>query len=767
MISMSWRRLSSFSILTAAVVPALAALSAELTPKAEWSYEKAREHWAYQPLKKTAPPAVKDAAWPRGDIDRFLLATLEANNLRPAADAAPLVLLRRVYFDLIGLPPTLDQVTAFLDDTAPGALEREVDRLLASPQFGERWGRHWLDLARYAESTGKDVNLSYPHAWRYRDYVIASFNTDKPYDQFVREQIAGDLLPAAGDTQRAEQQVATGFLALGPKSVNEQNPRQFVLDVADEQIDTLSQAILGTTISCARCHDHKFDPITQREYYALAGIFTSTQTLYGTAANIQNRHPGKLAELPSASGAPTLGRKMAPEEFKKMETRLAEERQNLRDSFQTQMQNRSPGGNGANDQRQLFERLRMINETGRLEALISLYDGTTGQEKLLAMGAADLPARRQGFGNGRPAGPARFMGMRPPEFAAVGDCALYTRGDVGKPAGRVSRGFPAALTLQTPPEIPANTSGRLQLAQWITHPSHPLTSRVYVNRVWGWLFGRGIVDSPDNIGNSGARPDHPQLLDTLCLQFMDAGWSTKNLIRKMVLSRAYQLSSAFDESAHTADPENALHWRMSPRRLDAESLRDAMLSAGGMLDLAPPKASAVARAGDTTVGGARFQGFGEAQLNADSHHRSVYLPQVRDVTPDALEAFDFPDPSLVTGQREVTSTASQALFLLNSDFARLRARELAGRLQRWQPAIPDTDADGLWRARIEVAYWLVYTRAPQDAELARAQDFFSRFSALPAPPAPGRLTRQPFPPPDVWESFCRAVMASAEFRSLN
>ena len=244
---------------------------------------------------------MKDAAWPKRDIDRFLLAAMETKGLKPVADADKLALLRRVTFDLTGLPPSTQSIDAFLKDSSPDAFSKVVDRLLGSPQFGEKWGRHWLDVARYAESTGKDINLAFPNAWRYRDYVIGACNKDKPYDQFLREQIAGDLLPAKDDKQRAEQLVATGFLAMGTTSVNQENSRQFALDLADEQIDTVSQALLGVTAACARCHDHKFDPIPQKDYYALAGIFLSTDTHNGTFFAAQNRSATELIELPKGS----------------------------------------------------------------------------------------------------------------------------------------------------------------------------------------------------------------------------------------------------------------------------------------------------------------------------------------------------------------------------------------------------------------------------------------------------------------------------------
>ena len=290
----------------------------------KYDTEEAKKWWSFQPVKKPDAPAIKDAGWPRGDIDKFVLAGLEAKSLKPAAGADKLTLLRRVYFDLIGLPPTPQEVDAFVRAGAPRDLSTLIDRLLASPQFGERWGRHWLDVARHAESSGKDVNIAFPHAWRYRDYVIDALNSDKPYDQFIREQIAGDLLPAKNQQQQAAQLTATGFLAIGTKGLNEQNPRQFALDLADEQIDTMSQAVLGLTVSCARCHDHKFDPIPQRDYYSLAGIFLSTETRYGTSGAIQNRHPPELIELPTSAGALTLNKTLSSEDRTQKELLFAD-----------------------------------------------------------------------------------------------------------------------------------------------------------------------------------------------------------------------------------------------------------------------------------------------------------------------------------------------------------------------------------------------------------------------------------------------------------
>ena len=731
--------------------------------KKEYDGLKAKDHWAYQPPKKSPVPAVKNTAWPKTDIDRFVLAKLESEGLAPVADAGKLTLLRRVSFDLLGLPPTFDEINAFLDDKSPDALAHVVDRLLASPQFGERWGRHWLDVARYAESTGKDVNTAYPHAWRYRDYVIAAFNADKPYDRFVREQIAGDLLPSTNDQQKAEQLVATGFLAIGPRGLNEQNPRLFYLDGADEQIDTLSQAFLGTTIACARCHDHKFDPISQKDYYALAGIFLSTETRYGTTQGVQNRRPSELFELPKNANASTLGRTMSREERARVEKQLADKRAELRDLFMPASGQKGKGPQPDNDPRRQLDRLRLLFETGQLEARLKQYDATSGEEKALAMGVQDLPRTQtsERMANFRRFAEGRIGGGRPDEFSAIADAALYTRGDASKPAEKVARAFPAALTPGTPPRIPTYASGRKELAEWLTAASNPLTARVYVNRVWGWLFGEGLVDSPDNFGTTGGKPSNQALLDTLAVKFAESGWSTKQLIREIVLSRTYQMSTAYHESNHTADPENRLRWRMSPRRLDAEGVRDAMLHAAGRLDLKPPVASVVAWKGDFPIDGPNTaaQGLSEAQLNADTTHRSVYLPIVRDREPEVLNLFDFPDASLVTGKRESTSVPAQALFLLNSPFVADQAGSLANRLLRWQASGVSADEAEQLKERVNVAYWLTLTRPPNANELKAAQEFFAKFT--------GGKSASPALQAAAWTSYCRALFASAEFRQLN
>jgi hypothetical protein len=595
--------------------------------------EEARTFWSLVPVKKAEPPKVRGTNWVKSDIDRFLLAKLEEKRLRPVADADKPTLLRRVYFDLIGLPPTPDELDAFVKDTSPQALEKVVDQLLASEQFGERWGRYWLDIARYAESNGNADNTPFPNAWRYRDYVIASFNKDKPYDQFIREQIAGDLLPAADSKHKDELLTATGLLALTSKPRAQNNP-DYKFDLLADQIDVTSRAVLGLSVMCARCHDHKFDPISQKEYYALAGIFESTQMLFGAGG-------GK-----GAKGA---------------------------------------GGGG-------------------------YHSLSTGGE---AMGVCE----------GRPT-----------------DTAVCIRGDSTRRGETPPRGFLTIATIGEPPAINRSQSGRLELAQWLTAPSNPLTARVAVNRIWLHLFGRGLVNSPDNFGSLGEKPTHPELLDYLAASFMEQGWSVKKMIRALVLSHTYQLDSAYSAANYRADPDNLLRWRMSQRRLDAEAIRDAVLAVSGQLDLKPPQGSLATQTG----GNAKKPVFASQQ----SRHRSIYLAIVRGAPlPEALAIFDVANPNLVVAQREVTTVPAQALFLMNSPFIAEQSKHLAQRLLAAQM----DDA-----ARVDLAYRLAYSRSATAAERERAVQYVQQSAQELGDKDPAR----------AWASFCQALFASAEFRYL-
>lgn len=718
--------------------------------KSEWDTEKARGHWSFQPVKKPAIPAVKDAAWPKTDVDRFILAGLECKGLKPVGDASPQMLLRRVCFDLTGLPPTPDQVDYFEANPDAKSFEKIVDALLRSPRFGERWGRHWLDVARYAESSGKDVNCLYPHAWRYRDYVIESFNQDKPFNEFVREQIAGDLLNAKDSRDRAQKQIATGFLAIGTRSLNERSPKQLALDTADEQIDAVSQAMLGLTVACARCHDHKFDPVPQRDYYALAGIFLSTETLYGTAPNFQNTHATPLIELPTDCGLPRMPMVLTPERRAQLEKDLTKTERYGAVQFYTTAAKAlftGKGFNVNNDPQKLVLFVGINAKIGECKSELASYD-SEGRQKLLAMGARDYPATPSAGPPTKPKSVEETFQMimgRPAQFCSINDSPLFARGDVEKPGARVPRGFVSALPAGTA-EIPARESGRRELADWLVSSANPLTARVFANRVWHWLFGRGVVSTVDNFGTTGQPPANQPLLDYLALRFQDGGWSMKSLIKEIVMSRAYQMSSVHDAGSFEVDPENALVWHMSLRRLDAECIRDAMLAVSGGLQTEAPVGSAVAQSGDGAIGGFPIKSLRaplseEPFLTAGGDMRSVYLPVPRNAVPDALTVFDFAEPSAVNGSREVTTVPSQALFILNNEFVATQARRLADRLR----PLPEAQ-------RVAAAFKLAFARLPSAAEARAAQRFFADFPRLEN---------------DALTSFCRALLGSAEFRSID
>jgi cytochrome c553 len=668
--------------------------------------EKGRQFWAFQPPRAVKPPQVKDASWPRTDVDRFVLGALEKRDLKPVADADRSALIRRVSFDLVGLPPAPEEVEAFVADRSPDAFARVVDRLLASSRFGERWGRHWLDVARYAESSGK-ANMMYPQAWRYRDWVIGAFNADMPYDQFVRQQIAGDLLPARDAQSQAEQTIATGFLALGSKTHNTQNRTQFLVDLADEQIEVTSHAFLGLTVACARCHDHKFDPIPQRDYYALSGIFQSTQTCYGTLPGlVQNANPSPLIELPEDSDMPSAVPNLPPGRRAPLEAQLAELIK-TRDAL-TPEENFSPKGF------QTRARLAML----RFRLASYKPDGTP---RKYAMGVRE-----------------RFEPIESP---------LYVRGELEQPGELVPRGLVQVLCQETPPAI-SEGSGRRELARWLVTRQNPLTARVMVNRIWLHLFGRGLVPTPDNFGAAGQSPSHPELLDTLAVSFMDQDWSVKRMIRQIVLSRAYQLASTHDPRDFEADPDNTLIWRMSPRRLEAEALRDAVLAISGKLVLEPPVGSAVAMAGEGLAG--PFRGFNQ---EAQEMHRAVYLTVVRDQLPESLSLFDFADPSLPSGERSTTSGPTQSLYLMNSPFVIRQAEAAADRLR----ALDGDDGE-----RIRAAYLRFLARTPTVAELGRASEFLAKFAAGDAATGPVEDRTKA-----AWTAFCQALFAGAEFRYLD
>jgi hypothetical protein len=949
---------------------------------APWGAEKSaqsagpqKKFWAFIPPKEPAVPMVKNRGWVKSPIDAFVLAGLEAKGLAPAPAADKRTLLRRATFDLTGLPPSPEEVQAFLKDDQPGAFGRVVDRLLASPHYGERWGRHWLDVARYADSNGLDENLVYRHAFRYRDYVIAAFNKDKPYDLFVKEQLAGDLLPASDEATQFERWTATGFLSLGAKMLAEDDPLKMEMDIVDEQLDTTSRAFMGMTVGCARCHDHKFDPIPTADYYSMAGIFKSSKTMenfkvvakwheyvlaneparndlnqhlakievktkeIGRLSGVENAKLAKVARAktgayllaatdvlrfekthlaPAAAGAGitraagSFDRGNAPRTLEKGKTNIAAgvkgpyfaefdvtapaagdyqldmlEEESGAGSVDVlvngtlEMKGKPPVTNreaspdaggwsvsgvfplaaGKNTIRfehknrfPYFESLHLTQLATGVEAprsseqLARKYGVNPGYLKqwaeemrrdkgapnsvLFALFAysskstldAWLSPAKQRFAGFAPktreelaaryqqlfdeaeaatpealkdpalaafrefshakAGPFRAPGDAKQYYPAavqeqiaslekekktledttpdlpkamgisegdkIADIPIHIRGSHWTLGKEAPRHFLTAISSESQPAIPANQSGRLQLAEWLANPGHPLTSRVMANRIWRWHFGKGIVPSMDNFGRLGELPTNQPLLDWLALRFTGANWSIKEMHRIVMLSNTYQMSSNYDAKAAEADPENTLLWRANRQRLESEEVRDAVTAVTGEIDL--------------SVGGTLLN-YKDRQYVAntsrrggtdyDNPRRAVYIPVVRSSLYEMFQAFDLPDPATPNGDRSATVIAPQALFMMNSTLVLKSTRAMAGRL------LDRKDLDDA--ARIRDAYERALARPPAARDIDRALTFIAHVEKALEPheqdPAKRHL--------EAWQSFCKALLASNEFIYLN
>lgn len=689
--------------------------------------EAGRAWWAFQPLARPDVPGVDDEAWVWSTLDRFVLSELEARELEPVGDAEDLAWLRRVHLDLIGVQPSPEQVAVFAADRSTERFEHVVDNLLASPLYGERWGRHWLDVARYAESSGRDANVLYPHAWRYRDYVIDAFQRDLPFDRFLVEQLAGDLLPAEDPAERARLDVATGYLALGAKSHTTRERRQFEADVVDEQIDSVTQGMLGLTVACARCHDHKFDPLAARDYYAMAGIFSSTETLFGTLRGPGNLNTSELRTLPEESGA-ERGALMEPGLRRLVEAQ--------RDRIVREIEETRASQASEERDRRLRQLLRRSALAG-LEDLLGRFDeeGRPTSANLLAMGARDERRAR--------------------------DARLLVRGEIDQPGTVVPRGVPKVLPGSEDFEIAAG-SGRLELARWIASAENPLTARVWANRVWMHLFGEGLVRTPNNFGAAGQAPSHPELLDELAVTLIESGWSTQALVREVVLSHTYHLAARGSRRAEEVDPEVVWLWRYPERRLDAEVLRDSMLFAAGTLELARPLGSIVG----TLEGAPRRERIFE-YVARPTTVRSVYLPVLRDRVPEALEVFDAADPSFVSGGREVTTVATQALYLMNDEEVLAAADALGARLEA---------AASSERERIDLAFEWILAREPSAAERRAVKAFLRSYESPPRAAEPrrprrgGRRAREralletELAPETPWAALAQSLFLSVEFR---
>jgi hypothetical protein len=634
--------------------------------KPEYNFEEGRRFWSYQPVKSYTPPEVRDPQWARNPVDQFILAKLEAKGLRPAPPADKRTLIRRAYFDLIGLPPSPEEVEEFLADKSPRAFEKVVERLLASPHYGERWGRHWLDLVRYADTAGDSSDYPVPQIHLYRNYVIDSFNRDKAYDQFVREQIAGDLLPAANDEERWEKIVATGYLAIA-RRFSVRPERQLHLTIEDT-LDNLGKTYLGLTLGCARCHDHKYDPIPTEDYYALYGIFSSTRYPFAGSENDQEQKD-LIYRQPLTEVAAIL---------KPYEERLAPLDAKA-EQLQKELESLVRGGGN----------VPVVPVGGRsLEDIRKEIREVKKQRRVVL---AEIPPLERAFAvaEGTP-----------------GNARVQRRGEPRNLADEVPRRFLQVLGGQTLPDgLPA--SGRLELAGWLTDPANPLTARVMVNRIWQHHFGKGIVGTPSDFGRRGKPPTHPELLDYLAQRFIESGWSLKAMHRLIMLSQTYQQSAGSVKATLEADPDNELLGRFNRRRLDAESIRDALLKISGELDPTPGGAHPFPP--EHTWRYTQHEPFAAVY---ETKRRSVYVMAQRFQKHPYFSLFDGADPNATTALRTETATPLQALFLMNSRFVHEQAQSLAARLVR---DLPDRGA------RIERAYRLILSRPPASEESREAE----------------------------------------------
>lgn len=940
-----------------------------------------RQFWAFRPPVRHPIPHVADPrSWAQTPIDRFVLQKLTEQKVSPNAIADKRTLIRRASLDLIGLPPTPDEVGDFLADQSPEAFERVIDRLLASPRYGERWGRHWLDVARYGDSNGLDENLAFGSAWRYRDYVIEAFNSDRPYDEFLQEQLAGDLLPASDQEDVTIRRiVATGYLSLGAKMLAEDDPVKMEMDIIDEQLDTLGKAVLGMTLGCARCHDHKFDPISMHDYYALAGIFKSSKTMdnFNVVARWQERplavrevvaqRDAKKAEVDAvetqivhvriqeaarvdkeakarvADYMLAADRQIRQEEILKAARPIAEDelrrsapgtilieadefvRGNVmrdkttygvgigvlvndgqlpnfteydieiptsgawqidlryaaaaarpteiildgevvkpdaagqvtgswtpdgqkwfvetvieikagkhvlrldndgpfphidkialapssilpsKESPDSDQDDRDPlepvivdkwakllldqrvvegslfsawwkaragepvepktpleaallksfVGFGTIDLRELAERYQAIytQPTPETTEFKTLIDGNTGPyflaEKTDDTFSDNVVARLKKL-NEQKAEIERAIPALPEAMSITEgkpqNLKIHLRGSHTTLGDEVARRMPRVFSNEEPVAIPAEVSGRLELARWLTQPDHPLTARVLVNRIWQAHLGDGLVRSPDNFGKLGELPTHPELLDWLATELVRSGWSIKHIHRLILSSATWQQSTDWNESAAAIDPENKLLWRMNRRRLEAEAVRDSLLAIGGDLD--------------DQMGGSllptenRKYVTSTANINVavyDKPRRTIYLPIVRSALFDYLTAFDFGDPSSMSGQRDRTTVAPQALFLMNSLLVAKESDTLAKTLL----ASPDDD-----RVRITQAFERFYSRPPTESEVASSLEFVGSYEKSLA--ERGIAAEQCRPA--AWKAFCRALMSTNEFLYVN
>jgi mono/diheme cytochrome c family protein len=675
--------------------------------------------WAFQPVKKQEPPAVQNKAWPANPVDNFILAKLEEKNLKPSAPADRRVLIRRLYFDLVGLPPTPAEVEAFVADKSDNAYEKLVDKLLASPHYGERWGRHWLDVARYSDTVGDPARRrespAYPFAWTYRDYVIKAFNDDKPYDQFIREQIAADKLPNNKDRTTL---AALGFITVGDHFDGNRD------DIINDRIDVVTKGFNGLTVACARCHDHMFDPIPTRDYYALHGIFASTE---------------EPKELPVI---------------------------------------------GTTDRVKYAEYLKEKAALDRAEAELvaqakaaKVKGGKPAAKKELQKQAQQLTVQGDRLDMTHPGAPARAMAVQ--DAAQPKDSPVYIRGEKDNHGPLVPRRY---LEVFRQPNAPAFKygSGRLELAYSIANKNNPLTSRVMVNRVWQHHFGEGFVLTPDDFGTMSTPPSHPELLDYLSTYFTDNGWSLKKLHKHILLSATYQQASTDNPRYAQVDPFNRLLWRQNVRRLEFEPLRDSILAMAGSLDRTMGGRPVNLGGGGGDKAGKDKKGTGGLRPQGSySTRRTLYGHIDRANVAEVLNHFDFAQPEMPNGKRYQTTVPQQALFLMNNPLVIEQARKIVERTDF--KGVEDDEK------RIAFLYNLIYQRPPAAQEIQLGLAFFEEAPATGASVPAAKPAAQAAPvkvaaakkfqpaarpaftprPLSAWAEYAHALILANEFTFVN
>ncbi len=711
--------------------------------------------WPFAPPVRPAAPDVANATWAANPIDRFVLSRLERAGLQPSRPADKTTLLRRVTYDLTGLPPTAAEMDAFLADRSSEAYSRVVDRLLASPRFGERWAQHWLDLVRYAETEGFKTDKLREGAFRYRDYVIDSFNSDRPYDEFVRQQLAGDEI----EPDNRQAMIATGFLRLYPDEDNAASLFQRRQEILDDVTDTTSLVFMGLTMGCAQCHDHKFDDIPQADYYRLQACFASLAErdnwpVVDASAVAAYREKLSRWEKATANIRGEIDTLWRPVRDERKRFYLEKYEPTILACYRSPVGERTP----------LEEQIARMVEW-RLDREFTEKEGEN-VKKLSAQDQAKLAELKAKL--------AEFDSLKPaplPTAMAVEDVSgtappthLLAGGSWKRPAAEVQPGFPKFLGAATPAKVvlasvhthEPTTGRRTQLADWLTRPDHPLTARVIVNRLWQHHFGRGIVATPSDFGVQGERATHPELLDWLAVELVENGWSLKHIHRLMVTSATYQMTSLVDPGdaqatkAMQIDRENKLLWRANRQRLEGEAIRDAMLQTAGELNLQMhgPSARPVLPAGVSP----RYAWEPDKDA-AQRNRRSIYVLAKRNMRYPLFEAFDQPDLHQSCPRRAVTVTAAQSLAMLNSEQTLELARTWAGRLLAEHPAA----AADLVRA----AYRAAYGREATDAEIKLAEKFLADQAGLVS--AQKGETR----PLEAVADFCHALFNSNEFITVD